>query len=71
VRFSIDTMPYLLGLHLLVAICVYGHQDFFVSGAWLRLQEIKVKNDGATKTVRFGSFQENGSIRSMVWRHFD
>lgn len=52
VRFSIDMMPWLLALHLLFAIVVYGHPDFFQSGAWLRLHEIKVKDQGETKTVR-------------------
>ena len=52
VRFSIDMMPWLLALHLLFAIVVYGHPDFFQSGVWLRLHEIKVKDQGETKTVR-------------------
>lgn len=48
---SIDMMPWLLALHLLFAIVVYGHPDFFKSDVWLRLNEIKVKEKGETKTV--------------------
>lgn len=50
-RLSIDMMPYLLFGHLLVAICVFGHPDFFQSGVWLSLEQIKVKEHGTIKTV--------------------
>lgn len=57
-------MPYLLVLHLLFGICVYGHPDFFASGVWLRLTDIKVKDKGTTKTVRARMHVPRGDLAS-------